>query len=106
MDLEMGQVVEVSKTLERRTVTVEGVMHRSWEEVEVGGRPGWVVGFRTLREGILHSNFRSVFVGEENEVGCVLVCFTPGSNAVRVPFDGWTDTEEEPYDDPTRPGYP
>ncbi len=97
----MGRIVTVDKELVRRTIhkSEPGIPYysdrtvlRSWESVSIEARAGWVVGFRSLKEGKLEPSFDEYVQHElvvTGTVPCVLVAFWPTQNPIKVPLDGY-----------------
>ena len=99
----MGQVVTVTKTLER-SVIKNSVL---WVEKKIEPRAGWVVGFRNVYNGtIVHSggydpdtgfdNYEQGYLDNARSVPHIQVTFWPNHNPVKVPYDGYALGGEAP----------
>jgi hypothetical protein len=100
----MGSIVTVLEVYElRREKKEHQKARRWWERVPLQPpRSGWVVGFRTIYDGVIHpAGYVGSYLGEpEVEPGylsrtashrCLLVAFTPYAKPVRVPEGGFDD---------------
>jgi hypothetical protein len=97
----MGRVVVVEKVMVRYRKGDE----RSWIVNPCHlDRAGWVVGFRTLRNGHMCQNdydsTDEVWFQPSHSIECVLVAFWPTMKPVKVPLDGFR------VDPSARPGAP
>lgn len=101
---DMGKIVTVHSVLNRRFDND----YRHWVEDRLGEpRPGWIVGYRTLHNGIYQGGWSGVsYDGEwdgegpslkvESVVKCVLVSFWLTQKPVHVPLNGY-ELGGEPY---------
>lgn len=86
----MGKVVLVHKHYVRRPETDN---RRVWVIEDAEGRPGWVVGERWLQDGWTEFDYEygNTWTRDKKTLTkhCLLVCYWPTMNPVRVPMDGY-----------------
>ncbi len=99
----MGQIVTVQRVFKRVTknefrgpVAAAGRRwtnrRREWEAKEIEPRAGWIVGFRTLHNGVYDPGWEDsqATLTVTNSVRAALVAYWPSMTAVKVPLDGFT----------------
>lgn len=98
----MGQIVTVTHRFERKRIYPESAMFRNsrcnkeWHIVNVKDqRAGWIVGFRTLQNGVYTpgngdiDDWEPAYLDVTSTVPCILVSYWPTMNPVKVPEIGF-----------------
>lgn len=82
----MGSIVTVKTELKRRKQDYKA----TWERCDVTPWAGWVVGFRTLFNGVIHWNYdEPTYFAPKGTVKCVLVAPWPTMKGRPVPLDAF-----------------
>lgn len=90
----MGQVVLVDREYYREH---QGNL-ATWKPTKLHKpRPGWIIGTRWLQRGYLVCCDRAYFEEDGLRTQCLLVVYWPTMRPVRVPLDGYRETDQAPY---------
>jgi hypothetical protein len=93
----MGKLVTV--THEYIRVNVDN--GHNYEKVKLSTpRPGWFIGQRTIFSGTRDGDEFGTYFCMNDHYSCILVCYWPTQNAVRVPLHGFSVGGKRPEPDP------